>query len=488
LGEIEINYSELVAQRRREAARGKAEPNWIGRARIWAWVLNAALAFRALARLRPVQYLAALIFIVSSVGMIAAYSVLVTIAITAALNTKAGGVPIELIMFGPAVVWLVASPVIGICIALFGRRRSCSRPLTVLRFMGAPARESLRAWDGIFFVVDKKIGRVTASPLRWLLRKPRRIVTVAVILTIAFLAAASGLLLPGHLVSWANQFGRGVKFVGGTGVGAMFWVAMVLIILTFTAMLTYLFLIAYVWFRSVLVAMPLLAFFVVNTNSDYAAMRPFWDPAVRLVSYLPPGIAEAYDQRADNVLTAIWVYLARVFIGNPGAPTTIGMILSGVLIGWLPYVLERLDKPTPRELVARHGWQAVNEQAVAARKHRVFINALWGGGLAVLFFSYAPVSYLISDMEKAGWVTFMLVIIPVGTGLLVMRGIVKKVRKSGQVTRPQELDMSAEETAGTLGEPEKVTSIAENYSPLARLLSEAQRRRSVQPAEVPATV
>jgi hypothetical protein len=48
--------------------------------------------------------------------------------------------------------------------------------------------------------------------------------------------------------------------------------------------------------------------------------------------------------------------------------------------------------------------------------------------------------------------------------------------------------MSAEETAGTLGEPEKVTSIAENYSPLARLLSEAQRRRSVQPAEVPATV
>jgi hypothetical protein len=356
----------------------------------------------------------------------------------------------------------------------------------MLRFMGAPARESLRAWDGIFFVVDKKIGRVIAGPLRWLLRKPRRIGLVAFILLITLVAVASGVLLPGELVLWANQFGRGMKFVGGTGVGAMFWVALVLIILTFTAMLTYLFLIAYVWFRSVLVAMPLLALFVVNTNSDYAAMRPFWDPAVRLVSYLPPGIAEAYDQRADNVLTAIWVYLARVFIGNPGAPTTIGMILSGILIGWLPYILERLDQPTPREVVARHGWQAANEQAEATRKHQVFINALWGGGLAVLFFSYAPVAYLISDMEKLGWVTFMLVVIPIGTGLLVLRGIVKKARKSGQAARPPVLDMTTQETTGTLGEPEKVTSIAENYSPLARLLSEAQRRRNVQPAEEPA--
>jgi hypothetical protein len=352
--------------------------------------------------------------------------------------------------------------------------------------MGAPARESLKAWDGIFFHVDKKIARVLSGPLRWLLRKPRRIVTVAFILIIAFLAAASGLLLPGHLVAWANQFGRGVKFVGGTGVGAMFWVALVLIILTFTAMLTYLFLVAYVWFRSVLVAMPLLVLFVVNTNSDYAAMRPFWDPAVRLVSYLPPGIADAYEQRPDNVLTAIWVYLSRVFIGNPGAPTTIGMILSGILIGWLPYVLERLDTPTPREVVARHGWVVANEQAEAARKHRIFVNALCGGGLAALFFALAPVSYLISDMDKAGWVTFMLVIIPVVTGLLVLRAIVKKARKSGQVTRPQPLDMSVDENPGTLGEPEKLPSIEENYSPLARMLSEAQRRRSVQPAEEPA--
>lgn len=482
-------YSELTAQRRREAARDKPEPSWIGNAKIWTSVLNVALAFRELARFRPVQYLSALIFFVSSVGMIAAYSILITIAVTAALNTRAGGLPpLELMMFGPAVVWLALSPVIGVCIGLFSRRRTCSRPLAALRFMGSPARESLRAWDGIFSVIDKKIGRAIASPMRWLLRKPRRIVTVAVILILTFLATASGLLVPGHLVSWANQFGRGVKFVGGTGVGALFWVTMVLIIIWFIAMTVFFLSIAYVWFRSALVALPLLVLFVVNTNSDYSAMKPLWDPAVHLVSYLPPGVAEAYDQPADNMLSASLVFLARVFIGSPGAPTTIGMILGGVLIGWLPYVLERLDKPTPREVVARHGWAAANEQAEATRKRQVFVNALWGGGLAAFFFALAPVSYLISDMERLGWVTFMLVVIPVGTGLLVMRAIVKKTRKSGQVARPQILDMTVEEMTGTLGEPEKLTSIAAHYSPLARLLSEAQRRRSVPHVEGPGAV
>ena len=86
----------------------------------------------------------------------------------------------------------------------------------------------------------------------------------------------------------------------------------------FIASITYLFLILYVWMRSALVALPLLILFVVNTSSDYAAMKPFLDRAVRLVSYLPPGMAEAYDQEADNAITVSLVYLSRVFIGNPG--------------------------------------------------------------------------------------------------------------------------------------------------------------------------
>jgi hypothetical protein len=91
-------------------------------------------------------------------------------------------------------------------------------------------------------------------------------------------------------------------------------------------------------------------------------------------------------------------------------------------------------------------------------------------------------------MEKLGWITFLLVIIPIGTGLLVLSAIVKKTRRSGPVTRPRILDMTVQETAGNLGEPEDLTSIAQNYSPLARLLSEAERRRSVPPAQEPAAV
>jgi hypothetical protein len=86
----------------------------------------------------------------------------------------------------------------------------------------------------------------------------------------------------------------------------------------FIASITYLLLILYVCMRSALVALPLLILFVVNTSSDYAAMKPFLDRAVRLVSYLPPGMAEAYDQEADNAITVSLVYLSRVFIGNPG--------------------------------------------------------------------------------------------------------------------------------------------------------------------------
>ncbi|MET4144283.1 hypothetical protein [Arthrobacter sp. UYCo732] len=488
MGEIEIYYSESVASGRRQIARDSPEPSWIGGAKVWTWILNGVLALRAAARFRAVQYLAALIFIVSSAGMIAAVSLLVIIAASMVASLKTGDLPIELLMFGPAAVWLAVSPIIGVFTALFGRRRTSSLPLSVLRFMGAPARESLRAWDGIFFHVDKKIGRVIARPLLWLLRKPRRFIIVAAVLAITFLLVASGILLPGHLVSWANQFGRGVKFVGGTGVGAMFWVVFVLIILFFVALITYLFLILYVWLRSALVALPLLFLFVLSKDSDLAAVKPFWDPAVDLVTYLPPGITEAYDQPVDNLLTAVLVNLSRVFIGNPGAPTTIGMILTGVLIGWLPYMLEQLDKPTPREVVARHGWVEANEQAQANRKHLVYVNALWGGGLAVLFFAFSPTWYLVSTLEKTVWYTFLFVVIPVGTGLLVVRAIVKKVRKSGRITRPRPLDMSAEETSEALGAPEKLPSIAENYTPMARLLSEAQRLRSIAPAEEPAPI
>ncbi|HEX9227489.1 MAG TPA: hypothetical protein VF885_12675, partial [Arthrobacter sp.] len=197
---------------------------------------------------------------------------------------------------------------------------------------------------------------------------------------------------------------------------------------------------------------------------------------------------EAYNQPVESVPSALLVNFSRTFIGNPEYPTTIGMIFTGVLIGWLPYILEQLDKPTPREVVARHGWGAATEQARKTRAHLVFVNALWGGGLAVLFFALAPVQYLLSTLEKTAFYTFLFIIIPVGTCALILRAVVKKVRKSGRITRPQPLDMSADETAGGIGSPGSVPLIAKNFSPLARLLSEAQRRRSLVPVDEAAAI
>jgi hypothetical protein len=487
LGEIEIYYSELTAQRRREAAGDKPEPSWIGRAKIWTPVLNAAIALRRAARFRPVQYLAALIFIVASVGIFTVFSFVIAVLLTASLDSRnVSSQDLLVRLLAPAAVWLAVSPVIGVFIALFSRRRTCSRPLTVVRFMGSPAREFLRAWDGICFRVDKKIGRVLATPLVWLLKKPSRFITLAVISILGFVVTAYGLLVPAEMVAWGNQFGSGLRAVGGGG----FTFVIILMITYILAVLTFMLLVVYVWFRSALVALPSLLVYAISRPlaADLPDLKPYWGPVVELVTYVPPGIAEAYGQTPESWPAAVMVGLLKVFVGSPGFPTTIGMIMTGVLIGWLPYVLERLDKPTPREVVARHGWDAANEHVEAARKHQVFVNALWGGGFAVFFFALAPVGYLLSSMEKLGWVTFLLVVIPVGTGLLVLRAIVKKTRKSGRITRPRPLDISAAEATNNLGEPEKVSSIAENYSALARLLSEAQRRRSLAPAEEPAAV
>lgn len=482
MGEIEIYYSEPVASRRPQPTHDKPEPSWVGAAKIGTWVLNTALALRAAARFRPVQYLAAVIFIVASAGTIVAVSVILAILfVSVSANDQH---PLLLMMFGPAGAWLVASPIIGILRSSFNRRRTCSLPLSVLRFMGSPARESLRAWDGIFFGVDKKIGRVISIPLVWLLRKPHRVLIVAVVLGIIALLIAYGLLIPGQMVAWANQYGRGFKFVAGSGFGMV----LILGLLMTIAAITYGLLIVYVWFRSALVAVPFLIIFLLARAEEFSSLAQFTDPVIRLVTYLPPGLAEAYNQPVESVPSAILVNLSRTFIGNPEYPTTIGMILTGVLIGWLPYVLEQLDKPTPRDVVARHGWGAATEQAQKTRAHLVFVNALWGGGLAVFFFALAPVQYLFSSLEKTGFYTFLFIVIPVGTCALILRAIVKKVRKSGRITRPQPLDMSAEEIAGGIGAPGSVPLIAKDFSPLARLLSEAQRRRNPVPVDEAAAI
>ncbi|HEX9226144.1 MAG TPA: hypothetical protein VF885_05755, partial [Arthrobacter sp.] len=122
MGEIEIYYSESVASRRPQPARDSPEPSWVGGAKIGSWVLNAALALRAAARFRPVQYLAAVIFIAASAGTIVAVSVILAVFFSTVSENEQP--PLFLMLFGPAAAWLVASPIIGILHALFNRSRT----------------------------------------------------------------------------------------------------------------------------------------------------------------------------------------------------------------------------------------------------------------------------------------------------------------------------------------------------------------------------
>lgn len=484
LGGNKISHEGLVAGRRRDAAKHKPEPRWTGDARIWDWTLRAALGLQWIARLRPVQYAAALVFALSSAGIFSAIAIAIImgLGLTRGLTADQMPFPIETTVVGSGAAWLVVSPFAGVLRAVLkGNRRPESLLLSVIRFMGAPARESLRAWDGIFFHIDKKIGRVIATPLLWFLRKPRRVFVAAAVLIVGFLLTAYGLLLPGQTIVWANQFGRGLKFVGGSGAGFAIFLVLLFIIVWFTAMTAYLSLVGYVWLRSSLLALPFLAIYVMDKGT--ALHSPIWDPAISLITYLPPGIAEAYQQPAETWLADILLGLSRVFLGSPGAPTTAGLILGGILISWLPFLIERLDKPTARDVVVRYGWDEANNHARAVRARNVFVNALWGGSLATIFFAFSPFWFLSSPVEKTPFYLFLFVVIPAGSWALLLRLIAKITRKRGSAVRPRHLDMTVGGRTDGLGEPEKLPSIAENYSPLNRLLSEAQRRRSHNSAE-----
>jgi L-asparagine transporter-like permease len=121
LGEIEIRYEEAVASRRQQIARDSPEPSWVGRARIWTWLLNVALGLRAVARFRPLQYLAALIFIVASLGMIVVLWFVITFVftVTAQVHTGLSDTAEGFLgwLLAPAGVWLVGSGVLGVLLA-----------------------------------------------------------------------------------------------------------------------------------------------------------------------------------------------------------------------------------------------------------------------------------------------------------------------------------------------------------------------------------
>lgn len=432
------------------------------------------------------QYLAGLVFIVSTMGIILTLSFVLNIAASLFLKSRGIDGSLEnwqLTIFGPSVGWLVVSPVLALLRIPLLRHRSETVPLSVIRFMGSPARASIRAWDGIFFGLDRRICRILTGPLLWLLRKPHRFVIVAVAAIIIFLLIAYGLLMPSQAVAWANQYGRGIRFFGGASIGFMYFLAFVI----FAAMVTFFLFVTYVWLRAGLAAVPVLAIYVMAKVPELAEAAHLIEPVMKVLTYLPPGFVEVYENPPRDSVPAVTLYfLARIFVGSIGFPTTIGMITVGLILGWLPYLMERLNEPTPREVIARHGWKATIEHVEKLRAHRVVINALWGGGLVVAFFGMAPLYFLLGTLEKNGGLFFNMVILPVATSMIFVVPICRRVRKSGRFSRLPKLDMSVEGAQGDLGAPEWIFDIDRNFTPLGRLLSEAQRKRNVVvPAATP---
>ena len=235
----------------------------------------------------------------------------------------------------------------------------------------------------------------------------------------------------------------------------------------------------YVWLRSILVAIPSVFLLLLYNSNEFPGLNVYAEPLVKLVSYLPSKLAQAYEVGTDSALGSFFFGLAKLFIGAPGLPTTIGMLLTGLLLGWLPHLLEQLGKPTPRELVGLYGWDATQKYYRQATAYQEFKKALWGFGLVIVLIIPFPVFYISGEMGEGAAPLFFLVIGPVLTAIVILFRILKGVMENGQVRRPQHLVAAIEGLPAAIVLPNDVVGVIQSFSPLSRLLSEAQRHRSL---------
>lgn len=449
--------------------REPGEPAWT-EVFVWTWALRAVLAARDSLRLAAVQYLAAVLFMAATAGLIImiAYIVALTVIEQAGESSSfaralsENGMPAIL---GSPALWMVPA---GIQ-AILRRRPGIPAALQVLRAMGAPARESTKAWDSIFRPID----RFLSHPVRWLLVRPRRIIYLAALTTPVVLLFTAGVVAPEQVL---NLF---VDILGELGKRTLPVAMVVLFILCVLAMIVYGLLLTYVWTRSILAALPVIVlhfFYTVTPEMSFLA------PVAKLITFMPANLAAAQEsEQLETGVRGLFLDAADVFVGSPGNPTTIGMILTGILLGWLPHLIEHAGKPTPRERVAEIGWFETAYGAETERGYQLVKTTVWSSGLAVLVFGAPGFLLFIQDDLRAG--TAWIAILPgaIGVGLLIwmIRRAVEDGSLRGEPSYRFAVHEPGSSPAPDLGWPDyrPPGGLANVYSPLDRLLSEAERYR-----------
>ena len=181
----------------------------------------------------------------------------------------------------------------------------------------------------------------------------------------------------------------------------------------------------------------------------------------------------------EDVLSA-FMFMVWTLIGQPGQLTTLGMILAGALLGWLPYLVEQMAKPTPRERVCTNGWAGTLTSVKNEQGYRRFKSVFWATGLIAVIFGAVPLAALSSDEVLSGGVKFLGVYLPVGIGVLILLRLITKAVKNGHLRGDRDYRHAVSSPDYEVP-PELRQRMSEDgikaFSPLGRLLSEAERVR-----------
>lgn len=448
-------------------AREPGEPAWT-EVNVWPWVLRAVLAVRDVLRLAPFQYLAAVLFVAATAGLIITLSFLTVLVIVLPAEesnqfAKALGENLITVVFAAPALWMIPAALFSV----FRRRPGIPVALRILRAMGAPARESTKAWD-IFF---RPLDRFLSGPVRWLLSRPRRLIYLAVLATPAVLLFTAGLLAPMSVIPWIIEMLMEV----GKRTTAVGLIAMLLIYVV--ASIVYGALVFYVWLRSVLAALPMIALFVMAFMPELA----FLAPVVQLVGYVPAGLASLLESGSSDVSTDLLLRFFRVFVGSPGMPSTVGMIMTGILLGWLPHLLEVASRPTPRERTANYGWRDTIVGAMAERGFHVAKSAVWCVAMVILVFGAPALILFIQDdlIASSAWIA----VIPGLIGAALIVWIIRRAAEDGYLRGDPNYRFDVHEPGSSpapdLGYPDYYPygGMDDAFSALDRLLSEAERHQ-----------
>lgn len=449
-----------------EYYQGPGEPAWISY-NVWPWVLKAVLAARNAARAAPVQYLAAVLYATATAGL-AITLVLVALVVTVPDDGPAAEAALEnlvLIACAAPAVWMI--PATGY--ALLRRRSGVPAVLQVLRAVGAPVREATKAWDRLFRSVD----RILSGPVRWLLSRPRRLAVLLVLATPAALAFSAGIVAPEQIQSLA------MDLLGELEKRGLLAFLILTVILSIAAGFAYGTLVFYVWLRSFLAALPMVVLYFLSTSP----VLSFLAPATQLVAFMPERLATAMDSPPETTAGYWFIVFARVFVGVPGLPTTLGMVLTGVLLGWLPHLIEQAGRPSPRERVAAGSWGQVVSGALMEDGFQAVKSAAWGSGMVLVVSAALPlILFFTGDLNAA---TSWMAVLPLCLGAAALFFIIRKAVIEGDWRGDAAYRFAVADQVGRpapeLDAPDEFWSSAweEAFSPLSRLVSESERQKAL---------